>query len=346
MNMRIIVLGTLIMLILFSCHYEDKIKILDTGKINADTLHGEIQFPVIAILAGDIIVFDSVLLVTTPFNPDGFFSIFSLDGRIIGTFNKRGRGPDEYIMPVPKKIGKNKLSLWDTNNIFSEILIEFDANNEIEFKLLYRHKINEPGYLVFRLNPELFVSTIHEKGLLALFKNNGQLFDYFGSNLLEIEPQNFHRYQGPIAVSDLGGTFVFGSSSLDYICAYEVNEMNQALLKWEYYLHQEPYYTLIDGDVIWDANNHVQGIKDIQIVNDKILVLYSGRSISLPRNQPEGAFSDNLYILNMKGELLNKYKLDIAVLKVSYSKNNSSIYGITMTDDWQIVKFDFPDINL
>ena len=346
MNMRIIVLGTLIMVILFSCHYEDKIKILDTGKIDADTLHGEIQFPVIAILAGDIIVFDSLLLVTTPFNPDEFFSIFSLDGRIIGSFNKRGRGPDEYIMPSPRKIGKNKLSLWDTNNTFSEILIEFDANNEIEFKLLNRHKINEPGYHVYRLNPELYVSTIHEKGLLALFNNNGELIEYFGSNPLEIEPKNFHRYQGSIAFSDLDDTFVFGSGSFDYICAYEVNEMNQPLLKWEFYLHQEPYYTLVDGDVSWDANSHVQGIKDIQLINDKILVLYSGRSILLPKNQPEGAFSDNLYILNMKGEILKKYKLDTAVLQVSYSENNSAIYGITMTDDWQVVKFDFPDLNL
>ena len=345
--MQKLIFGTIIIIfILFSCNNENRIKIIDTGNIDVDILHGEIQFPVVAILAGGIIVFDSLLLVHTPFNPDEFFSIFSLDGKIIGSFNKRGRGPDEYIFPNIKKIGKNNLSLFDTNNTFSEFSIEFNTNNEIEFELLNRYKIKDPGYNVYRLNPELFVSTIHEKGLLALFNNNGELIDYFGSNPLEIEPQNFHRYQGEIAVSDLDNIFVFGSSSLDYICAYEVNEMNQPLLKWEFYLHQEPYYTLTDGDVIFDRNSHVQGIKDIQIINDKILVLYSGRSISLPQNQPEGAFSDNLFILNMKGEILKKYKLDTAVLKVSYSEKNSAIYGITMTDDWQIVKFDFPELTL
>lgn len=345
-NMRIIGFGTLIMMILSSCHYEDKIKILDTGKIDADTLYGTIQFPVIAKLAMNIIVFDSLLLIDTPFNPDEIFSVFSFDGRIIGSFNKRGRGPDEYSMPFLSKFGKNRLSLWDNYNTFSEISIEFNTNNEIEFELLNRFKINDPVFHVYRQSPELIVSTIHKEGLFALFNNKGELVDNFGTNPLGIDAQNFHRYQGSIAVSDLDNIFVFGSNGLDYICAYEINEMIHPQLKWEFYLQQEPYYTLTDGDIRWDQNMHVQGIKGIQIIDDKILVLYSGRSISLPGDQPDGAFSDNLYILNMKGEILKKYKLDPSVLKISYSEKNSAIYGITLTDDWQIVKFDFPELSL
>lgn len=340
--MQKIVYGFLTMLVLASCDSEDKIKILDTGIVNIDTLHGSIQFPVIARLAGSINVFDTVLLVGTPFNPDDIFSIYSFDGQILGTFNKRGRGPDEYTFPLINKIGSNRFSLWDENNSFSEIEFELNTNNEIEFELLNRFKINDPGYLIYRLNPELLVSTIHEEGILALFNNNGELVDFFGSNPLGIDKQNFHRYQGGIAVSNSENMFVFGSSYLDYICAYEINELNQPHLKWEFHIHQKPLYNVIDGDVSWDENRHVQGIKGIEFIHDKILVLYSGRSNSLPKDQPEGAFSDNLYLLNMNGDILKKYKLDTPVLKISYSEANSSIYGITMTDDWQIVKFDFP----
>jgi len=345
--MKKFVFGTIFIIILFSCRYEDKINILDTGKTDTDTLHGEIQFPVIARLAGDIIVIDSLLLIYTPFNPDIIFSIFSLDGRVLSTFNKRGRGPDEYIFPSINKAGTSKLSLWDINNTFSEILIDLNSTNEIEFRLLNRFKIDDPGFLVYRLNPELFVSTIHDKGMFALFNNKGELVgDYFGNHPLRDSTKYHDRFQGPTAVSEMQNLFVFGSSYLGYICAYEINDVNQPLLKWEFYLHQKPVYTLVDGDVKWDESRHVQGVKDIRIINDKILVLYSGRSISLPLDQPEGSFSDKIYLLSMKGEVLKKYKLDTPVLKFNYSEKNSAIYGITMTDDWQIVKFDSPDLNL
>jgi len=342
-----VVFGTLVLIMLSSCHNEDEIKILDTS-IDIDTLHGSIQFPVIAKLAGGIIVIDSMLVVLTPFNTDGIFSVFSTSsGQVKYTFNKRGKGPGEYLQPVITKTGTKMISLWDVNNVFSEVLFGLNTNNEITFDLLNSLKISKAGFIVYRLNNELLISTIHDKGMFALFNNKGELVgDYFGNNPLRDNTKDYQHFQGPIAVSDSRNMFVFGSSYLSYICAYEINKNNQPILKWEFYLHQKPFYSLTKGNVKWDAKKHVQGIKDIEILNsDKIFVLYSGRSISLPRNKPEGAFSDNLYLLNMEGEIVKKYKLDIPVLKIHFSEMDSAFYSITMTDDWQMVKYDLPGLN-
>ncbi len=345
MNKLKIVFGTLVLIMLTSCKNEEEIKILNTN-IDIETLHGSIQFPVIAKLAGNIIVIDSLLLVHTPFNKDGIFSVVSKkNGQVRCIFNKRGKGPDEYIQPQIELVGTNTISLWDVNNVFSEVLIGLNAENEITFELLNSLKISKPGFLVYRLDPELLISTIPDKGMFALYNNKGELVgDYFGRNPLRDKTQEYDRFQGTIAVSDSQYMFVFGTYDLGYLCAYDINN-NQPILKWEFYLHQKPFYSLTNGRVQWGEKRHVQGIKDIQINNDWIFVLYSDRSISLPGNTPEGAFSDYLYLLNIEGEILKKYKLDVPVLKLIFSGIDAALYGITMTDDWQVVKFDFPDIN-
>ena len=341
-----IVCGTLVLIMLVSCQNEDEIKILDT-KIDIDTLYGSIQFPVIAKLAADIIAIDSLLLVCTPFNQDGIFSVFStLNGQVKCTFNKRGKGPGEYLQPDIKLVGINMISLWDVNNVFSEVLFGLNANNEITFNLINSLKISKGGIKVYKFNTELLISTIHDKGMFALFNNKGELIgDYFGKDPLSDKTKEYDRFQGPIAVSGSRNMFVFGTYDLGYLCAYEINKKDQPILKWEFYIHQMPFYNLINSKVKWDNKRHVQGIKDIQINSAKIFVLYSGKSISLPKNTPEGAFSDNLYLLNMEGEILKKYKLDIPVLTFHFSEMDTALYGITMTDDWQIVKYDFPGLN-
>jgi len=336
---------TFILAVLISCQDQNEvgIKVLDV-KTDFITLHGNIEFPVITKFAADIIEIDSLLIVITPFNSDGIFTVFSkYTGREKCIFSKRGNGPGEYIQPSIHKAGSNVISLWDTNKRFSEVCLELDEKGENTFNLLSSKKIDRGGMKVYRFNNELMISNIHpDKGMFALFNREGKIIGgYFGKMPLKNTFAGYNRFQGLTAVSDRQNLFVFGTYDLGYLCAYEIDEMYNPILKWEFFIHQKPFYKITNSRLKWDEEKHVQGIKGIQLSNDKIIVLYSGKSISLPRNKPEGAFSDKLYLLDTKGNILKKYKLDIPVLKIHYSERDMALYGITMTDDWQIVKFNF-----
>ncbi len=327
-------------LIFISCQKEEEIKVMDT--MENEILHGSIEFPVITKFAADVFEIDSLLVVITPFSSDGIFSVYSKHtGHEKFTLRKRGNGPDEYLQPGIYKSGSNLISLWDTNKKFSEINPVLNGEGEITFNLLSSRKINQGGMKIFRFNQDMLISNIHpHSGMFALFNNQGEIIgDYFGKSPLQNVSDNYERFQGLIAVSSQQKVFIYGTSDLGYLCAYELNEMNQPVLKWEYYIHQRPFYKFTNENLEWDEQNHVKGIKGIQIHQNKIIVLYSGKSISLPGNKPEGAFSDNLYVMNTEGEILKKYKLDTPVLKCYYSEKDSALYGITITDDWQIVKF-------
>jgi hypothetical protein len=329
----------LIVLFLFSCQKKEEIKIVGTKMAN-ETLHGSIKFPVITELALDILEIDSLLVIVTPFSRNEIFKVFSkISGQEKFSFIKRGHGPDEYLQPVIYKTDRNILTLWDSNNIFSEICLQQNENGELICNLLSQHKLKQGGTQVFRFNHDLLISTIHPKGMFAFFNEKGEVVgNYFGKNPLNVSGI-YDRFQGQIAVTNKQDGFIFGTYNLGYLCAYEIIDVNNPILKWEYYIQQKPYYKLEKGNFKWDKQKHVQGIKGIQIHKEKILVLYSGRSASLPGNDPKGAFSDNLILFNMDGEILKKFKLDTSVLKCHYSEKDSALYGITITDDWRIVKF-------
>ncbi len=327
------------MIVIVSCQNEEKIKVLDM-KADIETLQGNIQFPVVTKLASDIVEIDTMLAVCTPFNKDGIFTAFSkLTGQAKYTFDKRGKGPDEYLQPTVGQYGSDIISFWDINKTFSELLFGININGKITFNLLKSLRIKRGGMKVYRFNAQLLISNIHDQGMFALFNNKGELIgDYFGKRPLK-DDVGYDQFQGCIAASSLRNMFVFGTYDLGYLCAYEIDKKSQPTQKWEFYIHKKPFYSFRNGKFKWDNEKHVQGIKDIQISNDKIFVLYSGRSISLPGNKSEGAFSDNLYVLSLEGKILKKYKLDIPVLKLHFSQTDMALYGITMTDDWQIVKF-------
>lgn len=338
-EMEKIILKILVLTVLVSCQNEEEIRILDT-KSDIKILSGKIHFPVVAKLAADIVEIDTLLAVCTPFDKDGIFTAFSkVTGRVKYTFNKRGKGPGEYLQPNIDQYGIDTISFWDINKMFSEILFELNPDGKNIYKSLNSLKIKKGGMKVCRFNTELLISNIHDQGMFALFNNKGELVgDYFGKKPLR-EDIGYDRFQGRLAVSPLRSMFVFGTYDLGYLCAYEINKKYQPILKWEFYLQQKPFYSFINGKFKWNNEKHVQGIKDIQISNDKIFILYSGRSISLPGNKPEGAFSDNLYVLNLEGKILDKYKLDIPILKLHFSQADKALYGITVINDWQIVKF-------
>jgi len=338
--------GTLFLFIIVSCEQpEDEVKVIDTD-IEADTLYGKLQFPVFAQLAADIIEIDSLLLVSTPFE-GGFFDLYTkTDGEIVYTFDRRGKGPDEYLQPYFYKGFDDRISLWDSSpKVFAEFETIVESDKKINFSTVSSIQNSEFGTHLFRLNDELLVSGVMlYEGMFALFDNEGeQIGNNFGETpIRDAEGQN-NRFQGTIAVTNSGDMFVFGPFSLGYLCAYEIDENYQPTLKWEFYF-DEPAYTLEEDRFSWDEDNHLQGVKDIRIVNDKIFVLYSGRSISLPRNEPEGAFSDYLYVLNFEGKIMEKYRLEPDVLKLAVSERDSAIYGITIDEDWYVVKYDFDSI--
>lgn len=341
MNKVIIISLFSVFLLLVTCKQSEyEIRIIDSD-IKAEILNGKITFPIITQLAGNIIEIDSLLLIVTPFE-DGIFNLYSKStGQIKYVFNMRGKGPGEFIQPY---IGNSKqsLSFWDVSRVFSEISIKLD-NNQISITQMNNLTIEDGGTHTYRLNDEMIISTnISDKGMFALYNNNGEIIgDYFGNSPIE-GTQDYLPFQGSFSTTDSGDLFVFGTYSLGYICAYEFNNI-EPRLKWEL-LFEKPYFTLENDRIRWDKERHLKGIKDIQIVDSKIFILYSGRSISLRGNTPEGAFSDNLYVLNLDGEILKRYQLDIPILNFTFSKTDLALYGITIEEDWHIVKYNFSDL--
>lgn len=340
-KIKVISVFYVFLLLLITCKQSEyEIRIIDSD-IKAEILNGKIKFPIISRLAGDIKEIDSLLLIITPFE-DGIFNLYSKStGQLKYIYNMRGKGPGEFIQPYIG-IFNQRLSFWDASRFFSEIYINLD-NNQISFTQINSLTIEEGGTHTHRLNDKMIISTnIIGKGMFALYNNNGEIIgDYFGNSPIE-GTQDYLPFQGNFAATDSGDLFVFGTSSLGYMCAYEFNEI-EPRLKWEL-LFEKPYFTLENDRIRWDQERHSQGIKDIQIVDSNIFILYSGRSISLRGNTPEGAFSDNLYILNLDGDILKKYQLDIPIFKFTLSKTDSALYGITIEEDWHIVKYNFSDV--
>jgi hypothetical protein len=326
------------------CKNKNEIKTIDI-ETEVENLNGFIQFPIFTKLAADIFEIDSFLIVSTPFEPQSILSIYSKkDGQVIGTFGKRGKGPDEFTQPHIYQLDNKTLSLWDVNRKYAEIYIEENRNKDLKFSISNRISIKDGGMKLIRFSSNRLISIINSDGMFSLFNNNGELVGKsFGENPLKINNNEYDRFQGYISILNFKNIFVFGTSNLGYLCAYEIDREDKPLLKWEIYLHQKPFYELINNKIKWDKEKHLQGIKDLQIHNDKILVLYSGKSISLPGNTPEGALSNTLFLLDINGKLLKKYNLDIPILKFHFSGDDNAIYGISMSDDWQIVKYNFPN---
>jgi hypothetical protein len=348
MKNQIIAALFLITLVLSSCQNksnERNIKVLDTN-VPKEELHGSIQFPVVAGIAGDLYELDSLLLVWTPSNPvyssEGFFSIVSkTTGDVKYVFDEKGRGPEEYIMPKVKLTEKNVVSLWDGNsNTYAEIAIVQDSAGDIAYDFLRDITIKKGGHSIHKYNEDTLISSVNTKGLFALFNDNGkQMGRYFGRNPLGESIGNYRiSFQGIGAISKSPNLFVFGTLDLGYLCAYEIDKKKPAL-KWECYI-DKPYYSIENGRIKWDEDKHVKGIRDIQIINSYILVLYNGKSVTSPVDKPEGVLSDSVFVFDLKGNLVKKFHLDVPVLQIMYSQNDQAMYGTTMkNEDWHIVKF-------
>ena len=168
--------------LLFSCYKENinEIKVIKNDR-QVKKIKGELLFPVITRLASDIYEVDSLLLVCTPFEKKSLFSLYSKNNaNLISVFEKRGKGPNEFIQPSIHKLQNNVFSLWDSNKKYSELKI-YAKDSKIYYTILNNLTFNNAGLKLYKFNNDIYISVINPDGMFTLMDLKGKEISKFTS---------------------------------------------------------------------------------------------------------------------------------------------------------------------
>ncbi len=142
------------------------------------------------------------IYVISMISADRYVSVFDIDGKYLYTFNRRGRGPQEY--------NSSRLTIDHTTSGFiahefspkSSLLKEYDTEGNFKRSV----KVPDLDSLtltdVFKLNSNLYISAIRNASLSPVFYVHGAAFDSLSNILFRVPVSSFIQYP-PLSIGEL-----------------------------------------------------------------------------------------------------------------------------------------------
>lgn len=288
-------------------------------------------------------------LIILDFKADAFFHWIKLpDFRYMGTFGRRGQGPDEYLNIKSLYAVHDTLYAYDFRK--SELIRLVPHEHDLDFESVVRLPKSWATDL-FSFDENLFCTNgCFEKGMFHLVDSLGNVIyvsdDYPARDGAESNLSNqtrFMAYQGCM-VTNGEGRFAYLTSQSKQCHIYELQ--HDSLKKIAANIDSYPQYVpdSEDGFSVTHNMDAPVGYRDAIMGDNCFYALYSGRTFKEFRTK--SIECTHLYSYDWDGKLLATYELDVPVTTICLNKEDNCFYGVAYIPDPTLVRFPLAWDNL
>lgn len=306
-----------------------------------------------------LLAMDSVLCVISPDMQTDFTRIHSISDEMkeIGRYGTRGRGPGEFLLPIPTSSRRDQFEFHDLNaQEISTIHITARkdsawAKETVRLKIPYTEttvKIPLTGLFVSRFNTDYFVSIASRSynEFFTLYDSLLNFICYFGNAPITdkgIDPVNYSkRFQGRIATHK--DKIAFMPMNFPVLSFYKMDN-GEMVKKWEDKIY-EPNYHIEKGDLFFDPETTMMGAITVDVRDTYIYVLFlDTKEIDLTYSDPQTYNPNIVYVWDHYGNRIAKLTLDRRISYMCVSQDEDKIYAIVQTPEWRIAEFKIPNLQ-
>jgi hypothetical protein len=307
---------------------------MPVSAVIADSLY--LSFP------GQLRVTSAHILVTTPFNPDGFLKIYDrATGWESGWIGDRGQGPEEWNMPSMGNAVGDRVLIFDSN-MGKYVLAEAgNMYGEISAAGAIKKMDLSPSAMVFA-DGGLFVVANYEETPFRLL-SDGAAVPCGKYPFAETVSNTYERFQGSLAVHPAKGLMAYGTVDNPYLSLYRIRPGGLEQV-WEKQF-KSPDYSISDGQLHWGSGQPA-GVREVTFTRDYIACLTEDE-----RNR-ENTFSmysrgmemkvplQSIYLFDYEGNLLYILDPDTHIIRLASDTDSNILYAVGINPDFRILMFD------
>ncbi len=304
-------------------------------------------------------VIDDLLLIENSDRMEPFFETYDLlSSKKLNDFGRRGNGPGEFISrgAVFYSSEFNKLFIYEPirNQIF---YLDKDELNSIhpEFKVFQEIDLN--GF--FATTVCILDSTFVVQGISREYDRlqfhpipDGLVFrrGAYQENLVQGNTESIDRFRKELTIQGL----IYANNKLNrLVSAYyysdllEVYDLDEDRIIGTSEFTQ-PILRIFSGnrpnDIARINREAKTGYYGITLVKDWIYCLYSETTVD--ENVKSGSLphSNQIHVYDWDANLVAKIGLDIPVYSIAYDENRNQILGLRSNPEFEIVKFECPEL--
>ncbi len=331
--------------LLFGCTI-DKIELSDNFLETKKGVTSEIIGDLVTKLPANFEMFGSKFLITNPYSMDEVLTILdSKSLQKVFSWGSIGNGPNEFVSPFPERFNKknNILTILDYGkDLMNEIKISDDSIftiNTIPNRIFGEETILD----IFRLSEDRFLIRHYNENEILL-----EIYDSLGNIISETKicpirnECNMSRANCMYHFIEEKNILIIGLAETGYISSYNFNG-NRLNLAWERFI-TDPKYTIADGLLKWDKNTNMTGFWHIKSDSNYIYALYAGY-IEPPADKRLTTAPSVILKFGLDGSPKEKILLDTPIMNFCLGENNTEIYGIGISPDFNIRRFSIIDMQ-
>jgi hypothetical protein len=286
-------------------------------------------------LPAEILVMDTVLLIRDikPLLNENWIQTYSLKGRFISSFGKKGKGPNEMIgaWKIDTDISYNN-HFWVYDLVLKRIT-EFSIDSLLPNKFITL-KEGAP------YNPVIVSNNLFISPGLGLFNGRLAFYDSVGLILREVgvippgleekTPIPIHQdaYQSRLKKTPDGSYVVLAVRFADQL---EIYKSSGDMMKRIYGPKKSnPVYNVksdgVNPIMVLNSKKAIMGYIDVSLSQNKIYALYSGRNLN--EYKENASYGNTIHVFNLNGNLLNVYKTEEDLIGIAVDVNDTKMFAI------------------
>ena len=316
----------------------------EEGNVSMQKATGIIDLESIGIFNPTKVIRKDSFLIVLNQNGVNKLSIYKLDGTKLFSFLPTGTGTAEGLYFLTMNMAPDGiLTAYDFGN---DKLVELDINqrNEPGFGPTFTLLSPTPKHLSVAKKGSLMLSTgifLEGRYCLTLDNHSGYFLSYpetpgkenmsdslksmlYASNVTKLKPD--------------GSRFVCANmqSGIIDIGAIHDNSTITRISEQNLYAPKASTSLAKTKPVVYSIDN-LFGFCDIEVSDDYIYALYSGRSYRNFKNLV--GYGEKIIVFDWEGNHVKTYQLSVPFTSISYNKEEHAIYGLTNTPQSLLVKY-------
>lgn len=284
-------------------------------------------------------LFNKYLIIHDPYTTANMINIFSRDNyKLIKSFGIIGRGEYEFTAPGPLNVDpyKNNI-LWASDwgkFYFYKYCIDSIINNN--FKYIFKYKFPLPPsyeFQIFNVENSFLCMSYNLPYLFKVLKDN-QIKDFFNISFLikKVGNSNPQVYMPTFIYHPIRRQIFIAFRYIDVIMAIDTSE--------NIIFYKECFDRNGINKKIKQFNERtITTFSNIKIFNDKIFVMYTGKSEFNEKRKYN--FPDKILIFNINGDPLKLIQLNQNISDYVYDEKNKRLVVFSLEKENSFIYFDF-----
>lgn len=255
-----------------------------------------------------------------------------------------GQGPDEFAqIKLSQKTSDstflfqdiNKTQLYEMNILSGQITKYFSPENSRCLDIV-------------KMNNGFIATGVFDDGMFAVWDN-----DVFVNYMNKYPEDDYDddkmaakalAYQGKLLVNEHLNRFIFCSTLFSYFELFQFDTKELKSIKKSYWGEYKYHIDIEHGTSAHPYENNREGYVDACVTNNKIYLLYSGRSIEDidVATHEEAGLSNQILVYDWDGNPIVKYETDVDLASICVNTSGNIIYGISHNPDPDVVFFEIP----